>query len=206
MSSLIDLLAGTLDDGRLRDISQHLGTNEDQTRMAVGAALPALVAALQRNASSQDGAQQLNHALDRDHDGSLLDNISSMFGGQSASAAPSAPSASAGDAILKHMLGDRQSNVQQGIGKVSGMDSATVQRLLAMLAPMLMGALGKQKRSTGMGPADLTDFLGKDRASIESKNPQATSFIGRMLDQDGDGDFDLGDAVKFGLKTFFGGK
>ncbi len=66
---------------------------------------------------------------------------------------------------------------------------------------MVMGALGKQKTSRGMGVGDLMGFLGKEKESVEK---ESGGMIGRMLDQDGDGDFDMGDMAKFAMGKLFG--
>ena len=99
MSSLVELVAEQLDDNRIRQMSQIIGADETQTRQAVGAALPAMVAMLARNAADDQGSQQIHAAVSRDHDGSLLDQLGPMLaGGQSGDMV------SLGTSILKHML------------------------------------------------------------------------------------------------------
>jgi hypothetical protein len=44
-------------------------------------AIPILVSALNRNASSPTGRQSLENAINRDHDGGILDNIGGYLGG-----------------------------------------------------------------------------------------------------------------------------
>ena len=45
-------------------------------------------------------------------------------------------------------------------------------------------------------------FLGGERKSVEQST--GGSLIGRMLDQDGDGDFDLSDMAKMAMAKIFG--
>ena len=71
MASLLDGLMQQLGGDTRRQLSQQLGADESTTTPAVGAALPVLVGALAKNASSTDGAAALAGALDKDHDGSV---------------------------------------------------------------------------------------------------------------------------------------
>ena len=89
---------------------------------------------------------------------------------------------------------------------MSGLDAASITKLLALLAPIVMAALAKKQKETGLAPTDMGGYLRREEASITQQSPQGTSFIGRMLDQDGDGDFDVSDALKLGMNWLMGKK
>lgn len=206
MSSIMELLSGSLDENRLQQMSKALGADPAQTKNAIGAALPALLGAVARQAGDKDGAKKLHAALERDHDGSLLDNLGGYLEAGGKAAGPRDRSY-AGDAIVNHMLGDRKARVEQGVGQIAGLDSSAAGKLLSMLAPILMGALGKQQRGRGMSADDLSGYLQKERSSIEQQaRTKSGGFIGRLLDQDGDGDFDLKDALSLGARFLFNKK
>ena len=107
MASVLDGLMQQLDGDTMRQLSQQLGTDESTTTSAVGAALPVLMGALAKNASSTDGAAALAGALDRDHDGSMLGDIAGMLGG------------GAGAGILKHVLGGNPGPVADASRNIS---------------------------------------------------------------------------------------
>ena len=195
MSSLLEMLSEQLSGNNLSEIGKQIGADEATTVKALGAALPSLVGALSKNAESEQGAQGILGALDNDHDGSILDNLGDFLGGKKYEE----PRSGAG--ILGHLLGGNQGRVESNVSKASGLSSAGSSALMKMLAPMVMGALGKQKQSAGMGVGDLMGFLGKEKESVEK---QSGGFIGRMLDQDGDGDFDMGDMAKMAMGKLFG--
>jgi len=73
ISSLVETLMQQLGGGALSQISKQLGTDEPSAGNATGAVLATLMGALAKNSSSADGAQALHRALEKDHDGSLLD-------------------------------------------------------------------------------------------------------------------------------------
>lgn len=58
-----------------------------------------------------------------------------------------------------------------------------------MLAPLVLGALGKAQREGGLGARDLSAMLGGERQAIRDKAPQGLDMLGQLLDSDGDGDY-----------------
>ena len=176
MSSLLDMLSGQLGQEAVRQVSRQLGADEETTQQAIGAALPMLVGALDRNASSTDGAEALSRALQRDHDGSILDDLSTQIANPE--------TAQTGAAILGHVLGGKQGNVETGISRTTGLDQGSTGQLLAMLAPVVLGALGKQQRSQGLDAGALAGLLGNERQATES----SLGGLSQLLDMDGDGE------------------
>ena len=197
MSSILELLSDQLSGDNLSMISKEIGADEASTVKGIGAALPSLLGSLSKNAETESGAQRILGALDKDHDGSILDDLGGFLGQKKYDE----PRGGAG--ILGHILGGNEGRVQQNVSRASGLSNDSAGALMKMLAPMLMGALGKQKKNEGMGLGDLMGFLGKEKESVQQ---QGGSFLGRMLDQDGDGDFDMGDMAKMALGKLFGGR
>ena len=175
--SLINFVNQELSGPRLAQISQQLGVSEEQTREALPAALATLTGAMAQNAAQPQGAQQLSNALSRDHDGSILDSLDSFLG---------SGNTSPGASILGHILGGRQQSVQGNLGRNTGLDPATISRLLALLAPIVLGYLGRQQRQQGLDPGGLAGVLGQERQQVE-QHPQARQGLGALLDLDGDG-------------------
>lgn len=185
---LMDQINQQLSGPRLTQISQQLGISEQQTREALPSALAALTGAMAQNAAQPQGAQQLSNALNKDHDGSLLDSLDGFLGG-----AGGGGNLGAGASILGHIFGQRQQKVEGNLGRTAGLDSQTMGRLLALLAPIVMAYLGKRQREQQLDPGGLASVLGKERQRIEQV-PQARGGLGALLDLDGDGQIldDLG--------------
>ena len=186
--SLLDLVTQQLGGNGIRQLSQQIGADEQQTAGAVQMALPVLLGGLAKNAQSPDGAQALGRALDKDHDPGLLDNLGAMLGGGGAGAL-----GGAGAGILGHVLGGRQPAVEQGLGKATGLNSGQVGKLLMILAPIVMAALAKQKQQRGVDAGGLGGMLEGEREDLQRKNPKLGG-LASMLDRDGDGSIidDLG--------------
>lgn len=190
--ALIDQVMSTLGQrGGISEISRRLGTDEQKTRSAVGAAVPVLVSAFAREASLPDGAKRLDTAIERDHDGSALDDIPGTL---------SRAESGAGEGILRHVLGGRQEAAATGVGKASGLETGKASSLLAMLAPVVMGALGREKRSGRLDASGLASMLNteRQRASADSSMGGLLSFL------DADRDGQIMDDIKARAGKLFG--
>ena len=194
----MDLLQGQLSNGMVDQLSQQLGgADKQQTEIAAKGILSTLMAAMAKNAATPDGASQLANALDNDHDGSILDNLSGLIGG---SVAPQQSRAANGMGILKHVLGGKQSNAIEMISKMSGLGGDKTGSLMMTMAPMIMGMLGRQKKANNLDGAGIADFLSKSVKSETNKH-QEMGLIGKFLDQDGDGSV-MDDLAGMGMKMF----
>jgi hypothetical protein len=179
-------------------MSRNLEADEQTTGKAVSAALPLLLAALTRNASSSSGAESLSNALAKDHDGSILDDLGSFLGN-----AQSGP----GDGILRHLLGERRPTVETAISRSSGLDLGSVSRLLTILAPLVMGGLGRVREQEGLDTGGLSSLLQGEMRNAEQKGVAPTGLLS-LLDADNDGDIvdDLANLGKGMLGSLFGNR
>lgn len=175
---LMDILMGQLSGGGLKQMSQKIGADEGTTNQALSAAVPLLVSALAKNSSQPGGADALLTALQR-HDGGILDNINGYLG--------SGSDTSDGTAILGHVLGNRQGNVQSALAKQTGLDAGSIAKLLAMLAPILLGAIGKTSRQNGFDPGSLSGYLNGQQRQAQAASPDMMGMLTSLLDSNNDG-------------------
>ncbi len=197
MSGIFDLIKNSIGEQAVEQVAKNVGGNKQATQRAIAAAIPMLLSALQKNTKSRRGAESLANALEKDHDGGILNNLGSLLGQSSHQ--------STGERILGHVLGRRTDNVSNQLGKATGLGSADVTKILANLAPVVLGAVGQAKRQNNLGVSGLQDMLKQERKTIKKQQPNL-SFLEKALDSDGDGDVDLSDVLKQGsglLKGFF---
>lgn len=183
MFSLQDLLGQEKGNQAVDQLSQNLGSNHSAVNTAIQMALPMILSGLARKAAEPQGAESLNKAIEQDHDGSLLDNLSGYLGGgvQPTETTPQTN----GAGILGHIFGDNQTNAAQKVSEQSGMDLGQVTQLLITLAPIVMGFLGKQKQSQNLDSGGLSNWLGGEQQKIEQA-PQG-GFLSGIFDRDKDG-------------------
>ena len=178
---LMSLLQGHLTPEVINQMSQETGAAPEQTATAAQGVLSTLLGGLSKNAQG-GGADGLLSALDRDHDGSILDDVMGLIsgGGQA-----SAPSAMNGAGILSHVLGDQAGGAAEMISKATGVNENGVLGMMVKLAPLVMGVLGQQKQQQGLDASGLAGLLGGS-VQQQSSNP-LMQMATRFLDKDGDG-------------------
>jgi hypothetical protein len=196
MTALLQTLVDQLDDNTINQLGAQLGLDQKTTQQAASVALPMLLRSLSSNASSADGAASLEKALRKKHDGTILNDV--------AGALSKPETVADGQAILGHVLGNRKDTVEKSLSKVSGIDANSSGQLLAALAPLVLGALGKSMNSQNLNADGLANLLKTERDQTES---QLTG-ISKLLDLDGDGEV-TDDVLSIGsslLSSFFGNR
>ena len=190
MSALMTLLQATIKEGSIGRLSDQLGQDEQTTSNAVDAALPMLIGALSRS-TQQDRGAGLERALEKRHDGSILDDVAGYVAKNDQAD---------GNGILGHIMGNNQGLAAQMLGSSSGIGQDKAQSLMATLAPVVLGALGKAKSRGKLSGRALTDLLAGESKSLQERSPSMMDAVTGMLDADGDGDTDLADLLKKGSK------
>jgi len=183
MSGFLDLLSSPMGKQLISGVAGQTGQSTDQTGSVLSMALPLLMGAMKKNTATPEGAQGLMNALSGSkHDGSLLDNLGGLFsGGVDQSVMDD------GAGILGHVLGGKQSQVENALSSKSGMDAGTIATILKVAAPLLMGYLGKQKQQQNVSDANgLGSMLGGLMGGSDGGQKQQ-SLIESFLDSDGDG-------------------
>lgn len=191
MSTLAELLMNRLGGAEIEELSRKVDADPKATGDAVRAAIPMLMTALARNAGTDEGRQALAGALDRDHDGAVLDRLQGFLG---------SGGAADGEAILGHVLGNRRPVAAQGLGRAAGLEPDKAGQVLAMVAPLVMGALGRAKREQNLDAGGLAGML----AGEGERHRESLGGLAGLLDRDGDGQ--VADDVIGGIARGLGGK
>ena len=192
----LEALLGLLQGQDLGNLASQVGGNEGEVKNGVMAALPAMLAALGKNAGTEKGAEELNNALEKKHDGSILDNLSGYL---------SNPDLKDGAGILNHLFGNQTSNVANAVSQSSGLDTNGSMKMLQMLAPILMGMLGQQKKQNNLdakGLGNLTSMLASNFGS-EAGAAGIMEAVTNLLDTNKDGN--VMDDIMGMVGKFFGG-
>ena len=181
-NSMMDEILQQLSGGGMGQIARKTGLPEGDVSRAVAGALPAILAGLAGNAArSSDGASSLSAALDRDHQGGLLDDVAGFLGTKGVSAG--------GADILGHVFGGKRDAVESNLGRASGIDPATMAKVMSLLAPVVMAMLARNKSTQGLDSDGVSSMLRRERSQLQQRSPSGMDALGRMLDADGDGSF-----------------
>ena len=181
---LTELLKGNIPQDLIGTLSQQMGTEPQQTQTAAQNIFTTLLGGLAKNASTEEGAQGILGALDRDHDGSVLNDLGGLLTGAMGSS-----QATNGAGILGHILGGKQQGAVDMVSQTSGIDANSAMSMMIKLAPILMGVLGKAKQDNGLDAGGLSGLLSgvMGNQQVQEQNP-LVAIATRFIDQDGDGD------------------
>ena len=183
--SLLDSILSAGDGAAVGRIASKLGIPENVAKQAASALTPALSRGLQRNTQQPGGLDSLLGALGSGSHQKYVDEPDTI--GDDDGVAD-------GNNILGHILGseDVSRNVAGAAAEKTGIDSATLKKMLPMLATVAMGALSKQtKGSGGSGGAGPLSGLTGGAGSNPLNALQTMGGLGALtqfLDADKDGD------------------
>lgn len=192
MNAITQMITQQLGGSAVHTLAQKLGISETQANMAVQIGVPLIMAALARNASQPQGAESLHQAINKDHDGSLLDNVMGYLGN---------PQGANGAGILGHVFGPQRPAIESNLAQATGMDQNSAGGLLETLAPLVMASLGKKQQQNELDPSGLSNLLNSQQQEIQANEPGVMSMLGSMLDQNKDGS-SLDDLQRMAAKFF----
>jgi Bacterial protein of unknown function (DUF937) len=166
---MTQMLLAALGPTLAKHVADMFGIDQRTAQRVVMVAVPLLLAALARNAQNKRGANSLSSALERDHDGSALNQIDDIFAN---------PDTRQGGKIVKKVLGNRTNAVAQTLTEQTGLDG---NKLLATLAPVVLGVLGQQQRQQGYNPDSLAGALLQERNALQSSSGDLMSVLAQMI-------------------------
>ena len=176
MASILDLLNTQMGEELAKKASSETSEDKGKVTSALGMALPLILGAMKRNTKDPEGAENLDKALQSEkHNGDVLNNLEEKEAEELTGE---------GSKILNHVLGSRQSGISKTIAGALNMDATSVNKILEMAAPVIMGLLGQQKRKDNVGASGLSGLLGSVMGSNSSHDQ---SLVETLLDADGDG-------------------
>jgi hypothetical protein len=165
--SLVEEIKRYLPNDVVAKLSSMLGLGEAQTKTAVGAAVPAMLAGASQMAQSTGGADKLASAL-KNIDLSALNNPMQALSGGSGLG-------DIGGKLLGNLFGGSVlGGLGDVIGKFSGLGGGA-SKLLGMIAPFVLGGLAKKWLGGGGTTQGLTNLLNSEKANIQAAMPSGFS-------------------------------
>jgi hypothetical protein len=170
-ANLVSLVMQFLTPDMVGRIATALGLDRNKVQSAISSAVPGLLAALNNVVSQPGGAQKLADAA-RQQTGSL-GNFASMLaaGGQSSFQASQ---------LLSSLVGNQNQNaLTEAIAKFTGLGQGATGSLLGMLAPIVMGIVGKhQGAAGGLDAKGIANLFASQKDNIAAALP---SGLGSLL-------------------------
>jgi hypothetical protein len=175
MSGLVDNVLANLGNDQIGAIAAKLGVDPAQARDAIEHAVPLIVGGMAQNASTAQGANALNNALGA-HGGDLSNILGGVLGGTGSGI---------GGAILGHVFGGNQGAVNQGLGQATGLGQQNAGQLMAILAPLVMGALANHAQGQGVDAGGLGGLLAQEVQKVQQQGGSAGGLLNSVLSSSG---------------------
>ncbi len=154
----------------INKIAGSLGLGQGLVGKAISAALPAILAGLAGSASKSGGGGALASILGKQDPG-LLGNLGNLIGGGGQQQL-----IDGGSNALTSLLGGSQSSaLASAVGKFAGLDAGKSASLMGILAPVVLGTLAKEQKSSGLDAAGLTNLLNGQKGNIAAAMPAGFS-------------------------------
>jgi OmpA-OmpF porin, OOP family len=180
--NLIEKITGYLTPDVISKASAYLKESPASTSKALSGAIPALLGSVASLASSPTGATQLSGLLSSgNHDGSILNNLSNLFGGGTGTTA----ALHQGQGLLSTLFGDKVDAVTSTISGQSGMGKSSAASLMALAAPLVMGVIGRLRSTQGLNPTGLANLLTSQKSYIAAALPPGLSHLASGIDVQG---------------------
>ena len=161
--NLLDSAMSLLTPDVVSRVSSLIGETPAKTQQALGVAIPSLAGVMCNEASTPGGASRVHSLITNTQlPGDLLSNVDSLFEGGAATDGL----ARTGSGLVSSILGDRAGAVANLMASATGIQYSSASKLLNLVAPLLVGVIGRHLTSAGIGASGIASLLSGHRDSI----------------------------------------
>jgi OmpA-OmpF porin, OOP family len=163
--NLVDAAKGLLSNELVNKASSFLGESESGVGKALSGILPTVLGGLADKTATHDGADMVSRLAGEQNQSGVLDNLSGFFGHGSESMV------SKGAGLLGGIFGDKVSGLTGLLSNFAGIKSSSTSSLLGMIAPVVLGFLGKHASTNNLNAGGLASMLSSQKDNISNAIP-----------------------------------
>jgi hypothetical protein len=174
--NLVELVKEYLTPDTVQKAAAFVGESGSATQKAINGIVPTLIAGLANQASTSGGAEKLSRMLDGGkYDGSALNNLGSLFSGGDTTQ----KAITQGKDALSSLFGNKTEGLVDQIARFAGLKTGSAASLLALILPLILSLLARQRSTIGQSPSALSSLLGGQKTWLSSLLPAGiASFLG----------------------------
>ena len=172
--NIFDMVKGAVSDQIMGQIGGLLGQSDSKkTSTLFDTAAQSILSGMMKKASNPQGAQDIFRAVES-HDDGVLDKLGDLLGGGNEK-----DLMKSGGGVLDTVFGQNQSGILGSIGKFLGIDNSMMGTLMKLVAPIVMGVIGRHVKSKALDAVGLGSLLGEQKGFLSSAMPAGlTSSLG----------------------------
>lgn len=168
MVNILELVKGQLGSAAIGKVAEMLGEGSDKTSSALDAAIPSILGGIIGKGSSKEGASGIMDFLtEKKIDGGMFDNVMGLLG----DGGKTKTLMNLGSMALPFILGGKKAGFMNLISKVTGFGSGASGSLMSLVAPMVLGMIGKQVKKGGLNAGGLMDLLSGQKDHVAKAMP-----------------------------------
>jgi OmpA-OmpF porin, OOP family len=153
--NLLDMAKSYLTNELVSKASGALGESEGGISKILSAAVPSLIGSIADKASTADGAHEVAKMAADHHNSGILGSLGNFFGGDDSSNSMQ----SSGGNIISSLLGSKGSMLTSLISNFAGSQSGSVGKILGMVAPAILGMIGKHSADNNVSASGLGSLM-----------------------------------------------
>lgn len=134
-----------LDPVSIQRISFELGESSDKVQEGLRSVIPTFMSGLITKGSTLEGAEEIVHLVNDE-------NLES-------------------EKVIEDIFGEQYHDVASSLSPTTGFNSAFIERLMEMIAPLILRSLGKTIKEEKMSPENLSGFLKDQRKVLKRHMP-----------------------------------
>ena len=177
--NLLDTIKSQIGSELIEKAANFVGEEGSVTKKTLELIMPALLGGITQQAKEPNAAAALlSNFKEGGHDGSIFDTVGNLLGGGSATQG----FMDSGEAIVNGLFGNKTSGIVDWIAAFTGIKTGSASGLMSMVAPLVMGAIGKQVVGGNLGISGLTSLLESQSGIIKKALPAGLSSVLGLTD------------------------
>lgn len=168
MSNIIQDLTSLVSSQVLSKAANQLGESESGISSVIGSLAPTILAGLLNKSNDSSAFGDIFNSLSNKNNASFLDDLGGLIGG--GNLAQNDPKDIAGG-LMGSLFGNKVGGILDIVTSLAGVKKSSSSSLLGMVAPMIMGYLGKKIMNGGLNASGLASLLSGQKDNITAALP-----------------------------------
>ena len=164
--NLLKIVKDQVSDNFINKASETVSGTPANTKRAFTALIPSFISSILAKGSTESGASSLLDLIKNEGYNSnagssevnLMNNKTSEI-------------IAKGDSLVSKVMGENSGQLISNISQYSNLTKGGTEKLLSMIAPMVMGAIGKQVNQNKLNPSGLLNLLSEQSDYVKSAMP-----------------------------------
>jgi outer membrane protein OmpA-like peptidoglycan-associated protein len=165
--SIVDSIMNLLPWQVTSSLADRLGASPSAVQTGIGTSVAALLAGFANHAGDPTFVTQVFNLVKTTNTQNILDTLPKLASG----AAASSPATDPGWKLSSLLLHGQQSQIENFIGRQSGLTADAGRELMALAAPLTAGFLGQQIRDTGLTLSEFAGMIRSEASKIQHVLP-----------------------------------